>query len=506
MNEKLAVRRLVVALAALGVGCTWVEGVDTGADASVDAAVDTMTDAASDTWTAVDANLPESRVVWTPDEPVDCTAHRRAPRWQPTGPVGETGSVRWVQQLRNEELAVVRASYPPPIEVSPFMPTGTDSGVVVFTLGNWVDLGFSHSTGELVHYARGVAEIYPHREPPEAFYTTFARMWLPEPGGIYGQGVIWSPLGLAGDQPQAPMSGVTWEGWRTTDWRPSFAIETAMPAWNPTTGARIQVAGTTTETGVCSVCEEGVQWITALPLTFSRAIDRPTAFYVRPDGDVIVATRFRMWVLDGATGEPKREARYGDPTMENAMSGSPRTYFPGCGVLVEEVTGTEWYWVNDDTMEQGPTLRIDDDYAGGVENWSGTEDCGVTVRANYRVIRLEADGAVRFDVELGPGFYGPIPTASGGSAFLGRTPGWVEMDAQGVELSRLVLDPRFVGETSLGFGLLAPDGTYYFVTDSGLGLVLTFGSAASGIRPGPFLWRDSGLNWAHTNSYFEGDR
>ncbi|MBX7194930.1 MAG: hypothetical protein K1X94_22950 [Sandaracinaceae bacterium] len=47
--------------------------------------------------------------------------------------------------------------------------------------------------------------------------------------------------------------------------------------------------------------------------------------------------------------------------------------------------------------------------------------------------------------------------------------------------------------------VLAPDGTLFLMTDSG-GEDFRFFAATTGAIPGPFLWPDSGYNWARTNS------
>lgn len=456
-------------------------------------------DAGVDAWAPADAGARiEPRVVWSAPAPVDCTAHMRPPTWRPSEAPGPVGSVRWTQRFSSDAFNVVHETYEPPVEPSTFLPLATDDGTVLWTLGDWAEVGFRYTDGQLVHYGTSSSADTPHLTPRGAWYTTYPRLWLPEPAGLYSD-VGWLPIQLLATRPAFPTPDVDVSGLGETLWRPGRNTRTAMPAWSPVTGARIQFASAGQEGGVASVCAEGVQWITSIPFDFRRDFIRPILLFVRPDGDVIVATRFEMWVLDGVTGEPLRHGQYGDPTTIFSVGGNPTTYHPSCGVLVEEETGGQWYWVDDDTMERGPTITAPEEYAGGA--WTGTADCGVTLRSRYRVIRLDAEGEVRFDVPLGPGFDGPIPTASGGFAFLGSPPGWVELDENGVELQRVQLDPRVAGEASISLGLLTPDGTYYFATDSGLGVVLLFGAASTGIEPGPFLWPDSGINWAHTNSY-----
>ena len=470
-------------------GCGAVDAPDAGVDGGVDA------------WALDAAPRQEPRVVWAPSTPLDCTAHMRAPAWRPPAEPGPVGSVRWTQRFSRDVFRVVHETYDPPIEPSTFLPLATDDGTVLWTLGDWAELGFRYTDGEFVHYGQSSEANTPHETPRGTWYTSYPRLWLPHPAGIYARDT-WSPIGLRAGGPLVPTLSVDLSGLGDSEWRPYRNGRTAMPAWSPVTGARIQFAVGGEEGGVASVCTEGVQWITSIPFDFRQDFVRPILFFVRPDGDVIVATRFEMWVLDGSNGEPLRHGQYGDdPSTIYSVGGNPVTYHPNCGVLVEEETGSQWYWVDDDTMERGRTITAPEEYAGGA--WVGTPDCGVTLRSRYRVIRLDAEGQVRFDVPLGPGFDGPIPTARGGFAFLGSSPpGWVELDENGVELQRVQLDPRVVGESSISLGLLAPDGTYYFATDSGLGLVLLFGAASTGMEPGPFLWPESGLNWAHTNSYF----
>jgi hypothetical protein len=231
-----------------------------------------------------------------------------------------------------------------------------------------------------------------------------------------------------------------------------------------------------------------------------------TALFVRPDGDVIVAGTGRMWVVDGESGEPLRSVGYGVPLTSEM--GHPVTYHPDCGVLVEQQSGTEWMWVDDDTLAAGPRLRLDDSLAGGSGNWAGTADCGVIAFSRGRIVRLNADGTIRYDVatpDFMPESYGiaaPPQDISGGTVLFTNPAGWIVLHPNGEVHDTVALDQSRVGVRTLGHPTLAPDGTLFLSGSTRyVGGIPTLSAVSTGLVPGPMLWRNSGINWAHTNSY-----
>ena len=86
-----------------------------------------------------------------------------------------------------------------------------------------------------------------------------------------------------------------------------------------------------------------------------------------------------------------------------------------------------------------------------------------------------------------------------GTAAPSSPPGWQRFDSEGRLVSHIRLDSDFVGFGRVAEPALAPDGTLFMSTMMASGEMVFF-AAATGATPGPFLWPNSGYNWARTNS------
>ena len=338
------------------------------------------------------------------------------------------------------------------------------------------------------------------------FYS-LPRIWLPRLDVlISGRG--WGGMQMYAPQPEFYAPETTepryvtlaaeplWEGGATILLGPRGD----MPAWSPLTGDFITFAarfdGGERYRGVVATCSEGTRWFTQLPI-----YDDVNSAFVRPDGDVIVAGRGEMWVLDGETGEALRSATYRN---DDDVPLWPSTYHPGCGLLVMTEYDQAWRWLDDETMEWGPDLRFPEGLATNTGFWSGTPDCGLVALVgdspgSLSVTRLAADGSVRHStVFRGPeesgSFAGPpIALADGGTLGITNPAGWVRYSPDGVEVSRVRLEGGATSDPAL-----APDGTLFMML--GFPFEYRFIAAATGAVPGPFLWPNSGYNWARTNS------
>jgi hypothetical protein len=91
----------------------------------------------------------------------------------------------------------------------------------------------------------------------------------------------------------------------------------------------------------------------------------------------------------------------------------------------------------------------------------------------------------------------PIPLVYGATAMILQG-GWYRISANGEPSEVTRLDERIVGLASAGRSVLAPDGTLFYLTDSGGEFRAS--ATPTGLLPGPYLWPQSGLNWARTNS------
>jgi hypothetical protein len=339
------------------------------------------------------------------------------------------------------------------------------------------------------------------------------RMWLPRQNLlILGRGGGGVPLYA----PQPELYSAVPEGnplvvtgpTATTFWDGGPEISSAalggstgdMPAWSPVTGDFVTFGIGAGFRGVGAMCTAGTRWFTQLPI-----YEGQSSVYVREDGDAIVVARGEAWVLDGRTGEMMSTTTF---ALEDGTLGMPAGFHPGCGVLVMFGLGRvrEWRWLDDETMEMGPWLRLPEDDPSSSGLWSGTEDCGVVAVGSTSVTRLEADGTTRYRVpfrdieEVVTPAAPPVALADGGTLLLmSNPPGWNRLSSMGELVDRYRLGPSAAERAVADDPLLGPDGTLYLMTrvDDG---PIRFTATYTGAIPGPFLWPDSGLNWARTNS------
>lgn len=444
-----------------------------------------------------DADLPRPESIWrNPDVP-DCSLFQDArPRWEPPSPPGEPGRTRWIVSSTQPALGIVRTwDVPPPTRASLFEPVLTGSGAVIWTWSDWLETGLAYETGASVHF--GASAMSRTAEPVETNFTRFPRMWLPARNAVYfGNG--WTAHALRAptfDIMDAPTGTRAFPAIGVRDAAPYFnaspARDSWMPAWSPETGDII-ARGFSSDSrgGVVSGCEDGVRWATEVPT------DGDGSIFVRENGEVVVVTTYELHVLDGATGEPLRSALVRLPGSSDYNRAA--AYQPGCGVLFEKTVGSTWAWFDLDRMEDGPLLR---GRTAATRMWSGTEDCGIVEFTGDRIVRIEPFGAIRFDVPAPSGTFGPIlppvPLLDGGTALLLQG-AWYRVSAEGDVSEVTRLDAAAVGVGSAGRSVLAPDGTLFYLTDSGGEFRAS--ATPTGLLPGPFLWPQSGLNWARTNS------
>ena len=458
-------------------------------------------DAHRDAFDPPDAVTVMPRQVWLNPSPPACARREALPRWRVTADPGPVGSVRWVRSLGEADFAnwLRGLGFRPPA-YRRIAPALTGDGVA-----SWIFVAERDDENRMIGLTYDAGAWATATPTDSANYT---RMWLPD---VYVAG-----LGLGGRSmfpPTPPEYYIGTPPPENSAWLmdPSFMFgpevsfggaqrgeDFPMPAWSPTTGEMVSFGARPggSDPGVGVGCAEGNRWFTQIP-----GFDPPTAVnFVRPNGDVIVTSGNDVWVLNGATGEPLREAILGDAFANSA------TYHPACGVLVElpTETTTSWYWLNDETMEPGPALRLPVDRSTSIGAWSGTPDCGLVASAGTgNMVRLNADGTVRYNVPIPAGVgitiaSPPVALEDGGTLLMVDPPGWMRLNAAGEITSTVRLDAMRVGARSAGPTTLAPDGTMYFMTRTGT--EIRFGAASTGAIPGPYLWRQSGLNWARTNS------
>jgi hypothetical protein len=462
-------------------------------DASVDARIDATEDAFEP---PPDAMRATPRRAWLNPTPPVCARAGRAPRWLVTADPGPVGTLRWVRSLREADFTNWTARLPAyrARDVGPSL-SGT---------------GLAFWTFSLDAPARGVLGLgldasgrYATAGGPGG--TLLPLMWLPEDvffslHGRFGLRPLPPDPAFEPDEPPAAVAIGMPDLFGDSGAHLSGGVRGEMPGFSVITGDFVTFAwrfGDPPEgpPGAGAGCAEGNRWFTELPLVF----DHSTA-WVRPDGDAIIGSLGDVWVLDGATGEVLRSASTVDSPI---IFGKPAAYQPGCGVLIEAETATSWYWLNDDTMERGPELRLPADRPTGLDAWAGTPDCGLVATASVgRFVRLNADGRVRFDVPVVSGFdrlaSPPVSLADGGTLLMTNPPGWVRFSDTGEQTSLVALDTGIVGARTESQSVLAPDGSMYFLTRTGS--EYRFGAASTGAIPGPYLWPNSGLNWARTNS------
>ena len=266
-----------------------------------------------------------------------------------------------------------------------------------------------------------------------------------------------------------------------------------MPSWSAINGDIVALG----QGMVVSGCESGARWATSIPY------EAPGSIFVRENGEVLVSTYAKVYVLGGDSGELLRSEFVGSLGGRGVDRGAVAAYQPVCGLLVEYELGQAWFWFDVDTMSRGPLMRLPTGQTSGTNAWSGTTDCGV-VALNYpgdRVTRFNADGRVRYDIPVPEGTFGtilpPSPLVDGGTAMI-LPGGWYRISPEGVSSTVTRLNELLVGLGSDGRPILAPDGTLFYLTNSGGEYRAS--ATPTGLIPGPYLWPNSGLNWARTNS------
>jgi hypothetical protein len=455
-----------------------------------------------------DAPLGPPRSYWRNPSPPACSQRLDPPRWRVTAHPGPEGSIRWVRSLRERDFENWRVALgfrPPAYRRT--APSLTGDGIA-----SWIFVAELEDEHRMIglKYADGSwgtaasVDITPH-----------PRMWLPD--------VYVTALGSGGTR-MLPLSPPDYSptitppeySVRLTDSSGMFGsdihyggaygtTDSAMPAWSPTTGDMVGFGDRAGggQPGVGVGCVEGNRWFTEIP-----GLNTPMQVnYVRPDGDIIATSLGHIYILDGETGEPLRSRDLIESgIVEEPVYHRVAAYHPGCGLLVHRnIVNQSWFWVNDETMAPGPDLRLPADRPTSIGGWSGTPDCGLVASAGMgNLVRLNADGSVRYNTPIPPGFIAPgsppVALADGGTLLMTDPPGWVRFSATGEITSTVHLDPTVVGERNANpDSVLAPDGTMYFMTLSAFSEI-RFGAASTGAIPGPYLWPNSGLNWARTNS------
>lgn len=447
--------------------------------------------------------FPVERVYLNPDPP-RCLDREQPPTWRVTTEPAMRGTISWTRDLNEPQFErwrdLASSNW---LEAPPSL-----SGDGIATWFFWRDV-----SNELWGLGLG---------PPDGVFANsgtydrhfLPRIWLPRFDALYsGQArdarrmFAPQPDDYAPRQPddfeiQVGVGEFFYEGGPTVHAVP----DGDKPAWSPVTGDFVTFginygAGEPQFRGVGAACSEGTRWFTQLPI-----YEGQSAVYVRANGDVVIVARGEAWVLDGQTGELISTANLARP---GGVLGMPAAYQPGCGVLIVYNIRRDWTWLDDETMELGPLLNVPDAATSNVGLWSGTQDCGVVAVGGVDpvvVTRLEADGSVRYSVPFrqagermalaGP----PVPLADGGTLLItGNPPGWNRLSATGELIDRYRIDPVANGSRTLSEPAIAPDGTLYFMTESPAGIRF-LAVSTGGIVPGPFLWPNSGLNWARTNS------
>lgn len=446
-----------------------------------------------------DAFRPPVAVLYRNEVPPSCQDRSQPPRWRVTSEPTLEGTVLWTRSLSEPMFAEWRLRVGVEGLLDEFW---YDTGPSL--TGDGVATWFFARSEETWAVGFGIDGVWSNSGSFD--HSGLPRVWLPRLGVLHAVSAAggW-PTYVPTAPTYAPESPVeTWQPAVGLRFWPDGARVGGVgdtPAWSPVTGDFITFGGVadgiSRYRGAGAGCADGVRWFTQLPIYegLSRA-------YVRPDGDAIIAISGEMWVLDGDTGELVRTAVFVD---ESEIPGRPSAYQPGCGILIEFVPTRTWRWLNDETMELGPLLSFPDDRLA-TANWSGTSDCGLIAQGGTRFItRLNSDGSVRFSVRYGEDTEfittagAPIPLADGGALVVLDPPGWLRLDVDGALASRRTLDRATVGQRMANEPTLAPDGTLYFMTQSE-GRELRFSAASTRAVPGRFLWRNSGGNWARTNS------
>lgn len=447
--------------------------------------------------------FPAERLYLNPDPP-ECLDRDQPPRWRAPDTGATPGTLHWVASLREERfLRWWMAAYGPGQDFPRMATSISGDGVVMWFSENpdanetW-GLGLSLADGQFANSGQF-----------ETYY--LPRIWLPRLDAfLMGHG--WQGRGRYVPLPpfysaESSSPPIVAAGIGREFWEGGPSVEGGeggdMPAWSPHTGDIVTFGaeGRSGYRGVGAGCSEGTRWFTQLPIY--RGLSR---VFVDEDGDVIVgAAHGIVWILDGESGEILRTATFMD---DRGLPTRAAVYQPGCGLLIETVRAVQWRWMDPETMELGAPLTMPEDRPTNVGVWSATADCGLVAAGGVDPLyltRLEADGSVRYSVVFREtGTFGsvagpPVALADGGTLLITTPPGWVRYDSSGTEIDRIALDTSVVGGSRVTEPVLAPDGTVFMMTANSVGEFLFF-AAATGAVPGPFLWPDSGYNWARTNS------
>lgn len=430
--------------------------------------------------------------------PPVCADALEPPRWRVTTEPGPEGTVLWTRSIREPEfdfwldVTGIEGPFQPWYDTGPSL-SGDGIATWFFTNG-----GETWALGIGAEGAWLNSGLFDHSGLP--------RIWLPRSNLLHEASArlarsMYAPRWPTYSPEARPAPWVPAVGYQFWPDGPHVGSEGDMIAWSPTTGDFITFGERANEReqyrGVGAGCAEGVRWFTQLPI-----YEGQTRAFVRTNGDAIVAVNGEIWILDGTTGELLRGRRFDD---EDGIPGRPAAYQPGCGLLVEYRPTQTWRWLNDETMELGPLLSFPEDLPSSAK-WSGTSDCGLIAIGGTRFVsRVDADGTLRFstrygdDTEFVTSTGPPIPLSDDGALVVLNPPGWLRVGSAGEVVSRHVLDPAVVGEQMANEATLAPDGTLYFLALASGG-DLRFVAVSTGTSPGPFLWRESGYNWARTNS------
>lgn len=431
----------------------------------------------------VDDDGPLPRVVWRPEVPPTCPAASVGP-FRPTPSVGVIGRPRWTRTLADlgDESAALTGLFNGDFPLGAGM-TPRGAAIWGFRDGTLLSLGFE--SGALI-----LADGFSPASDP----STVMRMWFPDstiyvtldeaPGGLIGAGICEEPSDCPPDvnrlrpEPRGLRDELPYEDARS------------LGAWSPVTrdvvirwGNRVVYGG----------CLDGQPRFAAL---FDTILG--DGLFVRANGEIVV-TGFTTHVL-GPDGEPRRE-------VDLAVDGQSitGTYTEGCGVMFNRTYNRMWQWLNVDTMELGPMLRLPDELSAFAGAWSGTPDCGVIVHTDalsgQRLIRLGPDGSVVFNIDA-PGVAAPFVLADGG--FLTVLYDQYEVFAADGSLREHVgFDASFVGPCWPQSSMLAPDGTLFLAcgdAEAGELGTLAFHAVPTGYPAGPDLSAHGGLNFAGTNS------
>jgi hypothetical protein len=488
-------------------GCSGPEAPPPDSGAALDAFVawDASTDARSLPDAPLDAFYPPPDAFRVPAEvryrnptPPDCLDRTMPPRWTAPRVDAAPGTVLWSVSIASDPRLEAWRRSSDFVRLSPiadYPPSLTGRGVATWffrlpAMGDSGDsqwgAGFALPDGAFVNSGRFA--LY---DPPWT--------WNARTNGLVNTRwavPIANPVPTDGSGAVAVAPEPLFEGGPSI----GYPEDDDMPAWSPLTGDYIGFAQGEVA-GVAAYCTEGVRWFTQLPIYRGNSVA-----YVKTDGNVIVANRRELWVLDGQTGEPLSHHTYATPFQ--VVSG----YQPGCGILLSDPVAATWRWLDEESFEEGPTLR----YAGrtipgvsiGTAGSVGTTDCGVVTYTTdpeftTYLTRLNADGSTRYNVfQRGPvGFETgarPIMLADQGTLVLWQPFELRHYDAMGNEVARYAIDQDRAGRGAVTPPAMGPDGTLFVLSDGPVGP--SFVAIATGLTPGPLLWPNSGLNWARTNS------